>query len=58
MTRQFCDVYGKEIYGNNKFTININQSKPQEMDICGTCQSEFLKQRKEADISTFERLKN
>ncbi|MDF2906809.1 MAG: hypothetical protein K0R34_2130 [Herbinix sp.] len=57
MTKQFCDVCRKEIYGNNKFPVNINHSKPQEYDVCGTCQTEFEKQRREADIATFERLK-
>lgn len=57
MTRQFCDVCGKEIYGNCKFNITFAASM-QELDVCSKCQKEFVKGRTEADASTYKKLKN
>lgn len=58
MTKQLCDVCGKEIYGNNKFSISINHCKPQEFDVCSSCRKEFEEQRIEADIKTLKALMN
>jgi ribosome-binding protein aMBF1 (putative translation factor) len=57
MTKQFCDVCGEQIYGDNKFSVYINTQKPMEFDVCSTCKKEFEKQRIEADINTFKKLK-
>jgi len=57
MTKQFCDVCGEQIYGDNKFPIYINNSKPQDYDLCDKCRKEFKDQRIEADIETFRKLR-
>lgn len=56
MTRQFCDVCGKEIYGNCKFSIAFAMDV-KELDVCGECQKEFIKSRTETDMSTYKKLK-
>lgn len=57
MTRQFCDVCGKETYGNCKFNIAFVMDV-QELDVCHECQKKFIKSRTEADISTYKKLRN
>lgn len=59
MTKQFCDICNKEIYGNNKFSLHIGHGaiQPVELDVCGACQSEILTQRKLSDIETYNKIK-
>lgn len=57
MTKQFCDVCGKQIYGDHKFKIAF-ATNVQELDVCDTCQKEFIKSRTDADSSTYRRIKD
>lgn len=56
MTRQFCDICGKEIYGNWKFDITFG-TNVQALDVCKDCQKEFNKGRTEADVSTYRKIR-
>lgn len=55
MTKYFCDVCGREIYGNRNFEICLENGK-NELDVCHECEKAFEQARNKADIATFKNL--
>ena len=58
MTKQFCDICDEQIYGDNKMLININCMEPREFDVCAKCRKEFLSNRIDADIATYNKIRS
>lgn len=56
MTKIFCDVCGEEMFGWGKFKVAVSYISIRELDVCGSCQEDFNKARKQADIDTFTRI--
>lgn len=55
MTKQFCDVCGREIWGNHKFDVHLENGK-NELDVCFDCRKVFEQARSKADIETYKKL--
>lgn len=56
MTKQFCDVCGREIWGNRKFDVYLENGK-NEFDVCLDCREAFKRERNKADIETYKKLR-
>ena len=57
MTKTFCDVCGREVFGDNKFNVSLENGN-NEFDVCYECRKAFEKARNEADKSVYKSIRN